>query len=153
MVVLIDTREQLPLYPGPKVTLCVGDYTTKLLKDVFHVERKSPADLYGTLLRGHARFRREIFRAEEKQIKLVIYVECSAKDFYNKRFPGAKFCKFPAETIKKCIATMTVKYSLEFNWSRNRTHCKTLIHKRLLYEERNYKGTGRKNAKSNRVVK
>lgn len=146
MIVFIDTREQKPLFNlsingrGRKKflakTMNVGDYSTDKLYNKFHIERKSPSDLYGTLLSGHTRFRKEIFRAHDRGIILVIYIECTAKKFYAKTWPGGKFCKFPSETIRKCIATMTKKYDLEFNWCGSRTQAKKMVLERLRAEEK-----------------
>lgn len=135
MNILVDTREQLPLWLGTPKTLNVGDYTTEILLNQFHIERKSPGDLYGTLLKGHNRFRKEIQRARDKGITLTVFVECGEKKFYAKNWPGGKFCKFPGDTIKKCIATMRVKYGLEFNFYNSRNLCRKAVYKRLLYEE------------------
>lgn len=146
MTVLIDTREQKPLFNlsingrGEKKflakTMSVGDYSTDRLYGKFHIERKSPGDLYGTLLSGHTRFRREIFRARDRGITLAVYVETTEKKFYAKTWPGGKFCKFPSETIHKCIATMSKKYNLEFNWCKSRTHAKQAVLDRLTLEEK-----------------
>src|SRR5690349_5556133 len=76
--IIADTREQQPLWLPPlckKQTLVVGDYTTEKLKRKFIIERKSPGDLYGTITKGHPRFKREIKRALDKKIELVVFVE------------------------------------------------------------------------------
>jgi len=149
MTIYIDTREQRPLFNlsngkasknfFAKKTLNVGDYTTELLLGKFHIERKSPGDLYGTLLSGHTRFRKEIFRARDRGITLVIYIECTAKKFYAKTWDGGRYYKFQSETIKKCIATMTKKYDLEFNWCTSRAAAKKDVQERLKAEERKVK--------------
>lgn len=56
--ILVDTREQTPLpfarlVPTRRATLYPGDYTVEGLETLFAVERKSLADLVGTLV-GHA---------------------------------------------------------------------------------------------------
>lgn len=142
--ILTDTREQLPLWKDNKVTLNTGDYTTSKLHGYFHIERKSPGDLYGTLLKGHSRFRREIFRARDREVTLSVYIECSEKNFYAKKWPGGNFCKFPGETIEKCINTMRKKYKLEFNFCTSRLACKKAIHKRLLNEEKLHRLNGKR---------
>lgn len=146
MNIFIDTREQRPLFNlsngkasknfFAKKTLNVGDYTTDKLHGKFHVERKSPGDLYGTLLGGHTRFRKELYRARDQGITLVMVIEVGEKKFYAKAWPGGKFCKFPSATIKKCIATMTVKYNLEFVWCRSRAHAKKIVLERFAKEEK-----------------
>lgn len=77
--VVIDTREQRPfefagltsdarhgrrplVVPTVVGTLGQGDYSLAGLQDVVAVERKSLADLYGTLGQGRERFERELER-------------------------------------------------------------------------------------------
>ncbi len=122
MRVIIDTREQKPLMfdKSIKQTLLVGDYTTAKHLNKLHIERKSPGDLYGTLLAGHVRFRKEVKRAIANDIILIVIVECSASDFYDKKWPGAKYCKVPSKTLNNIIRSMTIKYKLKFIWCKDR---------------------------------
>lgn len=63
---IIDTREQTPLafqhLEASTGTLQSGDYSAKGLEEVFCVERKTVADLAGSLTRERARFMREMHR-------------------------------------------------------------------------------------------
>ena len=65
-VLLVDTREQRPLQfshlPAESATLYTGDYSVRGLEEVFAVERKSLADLAGSLTRERDRFMREMHR-------------------------------------------------------------------------------------------
>ena len=65
-VVIVDTREQAPLefhrLPSRPGTLAQGDYSIAGLENDFAVERKSIADLVGSLTSGRERFSREIDR-------------------------------------------------------------------------------------------
>lgn len=63
--VVVDTREQAPWAFSPRVSierrkLEVGDYSVVGLERRIAIERKSVADLVGTLTRGRARFWREL---------------------------------------------------------------------------------------------
>ena len=90
MNIIIDTREQLPLFESYRTLrykLLVGDYTTNLLYGLYHVERKSLSDLYGTMTKGNVRFHNCIIRAKVNGIKLVMVVEGSKKNFKAKKFP------------------------------------------------------------------
>jgi len=65
--ILVDTREQKPLRfrsPTKRATLKEGDYSITGCsgKGGIVVERKSLNDLYGTMLKSRARFRRELRR-------------------------------------------------------------------------------------------
>ena len=65
-VLLVDTREQRPLQfshlPAESATLYTGDYSVRGLEEVFAVERKSLADLAGSLTRERDRFMKEMHR-------------------------------------------------------------------------------------------
>lgn len=65
-VIVVDSREQepLPFTRLQSVTLGLnsGDYSILGLEHVFAVERKSIADLVGTLTSGRDRFERELHR-------------------------------------------------------------------------------------------
>jgi ERCC4-type nuclease len=137
MQILTDTREQLPYWPN-KVTLIVGDYTTKKLFNKFHIERKSLADLYGTLTKGNNRFKYELFRAAYNNIELEVYVEGTLKDFINKKFPKGSERKFSSDGLERLITTFERKYHLKFVWHKNRSICQKQVEMRLLEMERKY---------------
>jgi ERCC4-type nuclease len=134
---IVDTREQKPLWKTSCERLClkVGDYSTVKLVKKFAVERKSPGDLYGTITKGHERFKREIKRAIDLNIKLVVFVECSKKKFIAKEWPGGFRRKFPSTGLERIINTLSIRYSLEFIWCNNRAVMKRKVIKRLKQEE------------------
>lgn len=124
MKIIVDTREQLPLWSGTKIIkkkLLVGDYSTILLENSFCIERKTGQDLYGSILQGHVRFRKELVRAKVNNIKLVIYVECTKKDFELKNFPGGERRKCPGEVLIKIITTISNRHGIEVVWCANRS--------------------------------
>ena len=63
-VIVVDTREQKPYrFTRCQVkTLPTGDYSLVGLEDCIAIERKSAADLAGSLGAGRTRFRRELER-------------------------------------------------------------------------------------------
>ena len=98
--ILVDSREQKPYtFKGltadarhrhrPMVVetewfaLKQGDYSIKGYEDKITVERKSLADLYGTVGQGHDRFRREHERMAELDRAFVI-IEGTWEDILNK---------------------------------------------------------------------
>ena len=136
MEILTDSREQLPMFNEyVRVTLSEGDYTTTKLLNKFHIERKSLPDLYGTLIQGHKRFRNEILRAKEKNIKLSVYVEGTRSDFIMKRFPMGWKLKMKPGVLSKIIDTMSEKYNLEFVWCDGRDDMRDKMVKRFYDEE------------------
>jgi len=136
--IVVDTREQKPVWKGRRYirrTLLVGDYTTTNLFNCFAVERKTPQDLYGTITKGHVRFRNEILRASANGIKLVLFVECSQQKFVTKQFIGGHLRKMPGEVLGKIIDTIEKRYKLEVIWCNSRTSSITKIFDRLRKEE------------------
>jgi len=124
-MIIMDTREQKPLWPLEdfnviRKKLDEGDYTTEELFNKAHIERKSGIDLYGSIIQGHVRFRKEIMRALDKKLKFAIFVECPEETFYRKRFPGAHRLQTPGSKLRQIVKTMTNKYSLEFVWCEDR---------------------------------
>lgn len=77
-VLLVDTREQRPLQfshlPAESATLYTGDYSVKGLEEVFAVERKSLADLAGSLTRERDRFMREMHRLRGYQFPYLLAI-------------------------------------------------------------------------------
>lgn len=135
--IISDSREQRPLFESAeRLMMSVGDYTTKRLFGKFHIERKSPQDLYGTITKGHVRFRNELIRAEVYNIKLAMFVECSKRDFIEKNFPGANLRQIPGETLEKIINTIEHRYKMEVVWCKNRDLTKSKVLSRLKAEEK-----------------
>ncbi len=120
-MIIVDTREQKPLW-DPKIhtvlrqKLDEGDYTTIDLLNKAHIERKSGIDLYGSIIQGHDRFRAELQRAIDKNVKLAVFVECTRADFINKRFDGGYRLMTKAGVLTKIINTIAEKYNVEFVW-------------------------------------
>lgn len=137
MDIIVDTREQLPLFKNKciKYKLVVGDYSTMKLRHSFSIERKSLADLYSTITKGHIRFRNEHIRASINGIKLVLYVEGTKKDFEVKNWPGGNRRDCKGETLIKIIESIEKKWPLEIVWCRSRVDCKYKIQERLQLEE------------------
>lgn len=87
--IVIDTREQLPLkFKDLNIIsskLDCGDYAKSIDSKVV-VERKSLSDFYSTLSNGFDRFKREIQRAAEDGVYIVVLTECQLKTaLYAKR--------------------------------------------------------------------
>lgn len=137
MDIIVDTREQLPLFKNNCIRygLLVGDYSTMKLRHTFAIERKSLADLYSTITKGHVRFRKEHIRASANGIELVLYVEGSKEDFELKNWPGGSRRDCKGETLIKIIDTIEQRWPLEIVWCNSRANCKYKIQERLWAEE------------------
>jgi ERCC4-type nuclease len=114
----IDTREQMPLsfagYAGITVArrkLDFGDYAMRLADGhlvpvVF--ERKTIPDAFGTLTRGHDRFREEIARAKKSGCKIIILIEGSMEDVLR----GLRQSRVQGHVILKTLFTYCVKHGV-----------------------------------------
>jgi len=131
--IIIDSREQNHLFLDRRIDKLVnirflgcefeikkldeGDYNTPELIDKIVVERKSAADLYGSINKGHIRFMDELQRARFKGKRVYIFVECSRKDFL-------EFCDFnkftkrkiKTEQLNKTLDTIEEKYQPIYVW-------------------------------------
>jgi len=147
MTILIDTREQIPLwhgsedFPAVKQKLDVGDYTTTLLLGRVHAERKNPNDLYGSIIQGHERFRNELLRAQRTNVKLVVFVECTAEEFFAKTWDVRQKLKCPSKTLRKILATMTKKYKFEIVWCTGRPQMRKLMFEWFKKHEKTINGS------------
>lgn len=140
MTILVDTREQLPLFPScERKTLNVGDYTTKALFEKFHIERKSLSDLYGTLTKGNDRFKYELFRAAYHHIQIEVHVEGTREDFINKRFPKGQDRKFTSEGLERLLLTFEKRYFLTFHFHKSRKASARYISTRFVEMEKTLK--------------
>ncbi len=118
MKIIVDTREQAPLVfkhtaikEVVRKGLNVGDYGAMF--DDFQIpivfERKSIPDLYGTLSKGYERFKREIERAKEQNLQLIIIVEGNLL----KVLQGAKYSMRTPESLVYQIFTINVRYGIQ----------------------------------------
>lgn len=128
MNIVVDTREQKPLWQKNIITkgLKTGDYSIEGFEDKIAIERKSVADLFGSLSRGHARFKKELERAQSLDF-FAIVVEGSIDDIYNKNFDYSYKSKMKGFVISKIMCTLMVKYKILFIFSGDRTNSRRII--------------------------
>ena len=134
MIIKVDSREQLPLvFPCQglvskvlTIGLPFGDYWASLQnkdgsegQDIPIVfERKSMADLYGTLSNedGIRLHKEKIRKAEEVGVKLYLIIEGSLSEAYR----GVEYSIVEGAPLVKRIFTFKVKYGLEPIFCNNR---------------------------------
>jgi len=129
----IDTREQKPLeFSHPyiteieRLTCPVGDYMATYADGYtppIAFERKSISDLFGTLTHGHDRFKREIARAKEFDIKLILIIEGSL----SKVLKGVDESQVNGLTIVRQLMTMWIKHGLTPVFCKDREEMSTFI--------------------------
>lgn len=119
MKILIDSREQNPLtflglshVTDEIVTkLDVGDYGCTFKNGYtppVYFERKALGDLFSTLTSGYKRFKQEILRAKDNDVKLYLLIEATILDVQM----GANHSTVKGDTILKTINTLWLKYDL-----------------------------------------
>lgn len=76
LVMVIDTREQLPLELKPfktiRGTLKTGDYSVIGYEDKISIERKTLQDMIGCCGHGRERFTREMHRMQELEATAIV---------------------------------------------------------------------------------
>lgn len=155
----IDSREQLPLTfkdgvfaESEVVGVPVGDYWCEMdgVELPLCFERKSLSDLYGTMTRGHKRFKHMLERAKEAELKVVLLIEESMSvvhEGYSYKVGGKTVkSKFSGDAMLAKLATMYVKYDLEYHFFSNRREMARYIEDQFQAVERNFK-------KANKEVK
>jgi ERCC4-type nuclease len=114
MIVVIDTREQAPLWlPKPPKDLVVtrstlnnGDYSIKGFEKCFAIERKS-ADLFAYLTSEREKTKAKLVRLKEYEFKALVieYDECEL-------FMPHLFTDISPEVIRQSIVSFEIKYGL-----------------------------------------
>jgi len=132
--IIADTREQLPVFNANTIrrALKEGDYSIEGLENHLVLERKSPGDLYQSILQNHDRFKREIYRATIKGKKFYILVECKKEIFLSMMWSDRPLRARPM-TLAKIINTIEQRYGIVFVWCHGRDVMKEEI-KRILKE-------------------
>jgi len=133
--IIVDTREQKPLFEGEKRGVNVGDY---ILEPQYytgvHVDRKSLDDFIGTFNGKQVdRFRREAQKARALGVKLVVVTEASMSDCYRtqpKRFTKQKTS---GKTAFYSVRQLSREFSdtLQFLFVKDREEAKTYVRRVL----------------------
>ena len=97
----------------------VGDYSCQYENgeiSPIYFERKSIPDLFSTLSSGYKRFKKEILRAKEKKIILVIIIEGTL----SKVLQGIDESQRSGEEICQQLFTLLIRYHLPFVYCKDR---------------------------------
>jgi len=130
----VDSRETRPLnfrksdlVEGVEIKkLDVGDYSIEGLENNIAIERKSPNDLFGTLGKGHSRFKAELERAKSFDY-FAIVVDCSFNRIRDKDFEGAHFSSMRGDVVINILSTLEVKYDIHVHYCNDRNESTSLI--------------------------
>ena len=98
------------------------------------MERKSIGDLYGTLSQGYDRFKREILKAAENKITLVIIIEGSLR----RVLAGYRNSQRTPISIVYQLFTLKVRYKIDSVFCNNRDEMSQYITHYFLAMEREH---------------
>ena len=107
IVILIDTREQLPLaLPNSRrATLSTGDYSVEGYENLIAVERKSHSDFVGCVAQGRDRFERELARLAMFEYPALV-LECTMADL----LAGTRFSEVHPHAAVGSLIAWSVKW-------------------------------------------
>lgn len=124
IVIIEDSREQSPLDFGGmrgissvRQGLKTGDYSIQGYEDKICFERKSVADLVGTLIRGHERFLREMERMKNFEVKYILVEHSATKVFLYCERHGWEY-KF--DTIIQSLLAYAYHYQIRVRFCKDR---------------------------------
>lgn len=124
ITIIEDSREQTPLsFEGFRNITVVrhglktGDYSIQGYEDTICFERKSVADLVGTLIGGHERFLREMDRMKGFKIKYIL-VEQSAGAVY--RYCSKLGWEYKFDTIMQSLLAYAYHYQVRVRFCKDR---------------------------------
>ena len=124
LTIIEDTREQTPLdftgfrgVESVRSGLKTGDYSVQGYEDKICFERKSVADLVGTLIGGHERFLREMDRMKDYEEKYILVEHTASKVYLYCERHGWEY-KF--DTIIQSLLAYAYHYRVRVKFCKNR---------------------------------
>lgn len=127
-VLIIDTREQKPLFPRTKGlvkvvnTLNTGDYSIKGFEDQFCIERKADSDLYSFI--GKERKRTVAKLEKMSQYKFAgLVIENSFDDLM---MPNT-YSEVSPESVRQFLISVQVRYGIHVFVSGKRKWCENFV--------------------------
>src|SRR6266852_441788 len=128
LVILCDTREQLPLtLPNSRrATLATGDYSVEGYEQLIAVERKSHADFVMCVGAERERFERCLARLATYEYPALV-LECTMSDL----LAGTRFSAVHPNSVIGSLIGWSVKYRLPVWLAGNREHAAMVVTKIL----------------------
>lgn len=124
LTLIVDTREQDGLsfdgFKGVETVshgLKTGDYSIQGYENSICFERKSVADLVGTLIKGHERFLREMDRMKEFEVAYIL-VENTAGAVY--RYCDKFGWELKFDTIMQSLLAYAYHYHVRVRFCKDR---------------------------------
>ena len=116
-VIVVDTREQKPYRFTRCQVLPTGDYSLVGLENCIAIERKSAADLAGSLGAGRARFQRELERLAQLDYAAIV-VEASLRQLLQ----PPPFSRMHPKAVVNSMLAWSVKYRVSVFFAGDRAH-------------------------------
>jgi len=134
MKIIVDTREQHPLeFRQSKLIegvikrkLDVGDYSIEGYEDKIAIERKSAADLFQTLGKGHRRFKKELERAKDCDYFLIL-IEAPFSVIRDKAFEGSHYTQMSGDVILQICFTLRIKHKIDVMFCNGRPEATGIV--------------------------
>ena len=126
--IIVDTREQLPYDLEDSIvgTLQTGDYSILGYTDICAIERKSLADLFGSVTQGRERFEREVERLSQLRFAAVV-IEASMGDILR----GCPNSSANPEAVLATVLSWQAEYRIPFVFAGNREGGKAFVERQL----------------------
>jgi len=126
--ILIDTREGKPykFANSRKVALKTGDYSLEGFEQRVVIERKTKADIYGSVSQHRARFERE-FKRMAKYDYAAVVIEASLHDLLIR----PRFSKMNPKSVINTLISWSVKYKVHIFLAQNRRYGRTITYRIL----------------------
>lgn len=122
---IVDSREQKPLefregiFDKIEVEgMPVADYWCMVDEREVPLcfERKSLGDLFGTMTHGYERWKRQMKKAQDFGLQMILLIEGSMRDVGK----GYEHSQFSGDSMLKKLAMLRVKYDLEYHFCNDR---------------------------------
>ena len=131
-VVIVDTREQLPLSFSDAVStvrraLPAGDYSLEWLELQVAVERKEINDFVNTVIHDKIRFRKELRRLGGYQLACVA-VEANVGDVLARRYTSEAH----PNSVLGAAHAIFVDFGVPVFWWGSRPECRLMVERYLL---------------------
>jgi ERCC4-type nuclease len=136
LVIVIDTREQMPLdlstYQQERKCLKTGDYSIVGGEHLLCIERKSLQDLYGSIFTS--RFKRELERMQHFLTSILV-IEATLSQVSS----GSSYSKANPKAVVGALIALTIDTKIKVVFANDRRHASNFVgricekfHKRLM---------------------
>lgn len=138
-LIVVDTREQEPYWPlATRVTLATGDYSVAGYENSIAVERKSAADLFGSL-GGKSGARRERLLRAIRRLSMMPWGAMVVESTPSGLFAARRYGRITPAHALGAVLRWSGRYRVPVYFCEGRVSAKSLVktYLRLAWEESN----------------